>query len=68
MSDPEASNRDGDTVLLTPEQAAARRRRSKAIAIGLAAFVALVFAVTLVRLQGDAANRWNYIAPTEPDR
>lgn len=38
---------------LTPEQEAARRRRNLAIAGGLAAFVALVFLVTVLRL---AAN------------
>ena len=37
----------------TPEAAKARRRRSLAIALGLVAFVALIFVVTLVKLGGN---------------
>ena len=35
----------------------ARNRRSLVIALGLAAFVVLVFAVTIVRIGGDVAQR-----------
>lgn len=53
----------------TPQEArAAMKKRSIALAWALAAFVVIVFAVTLVRLQGDAANSWNYQAPTESVR
>lgn len=40
-----------------PDAVAARNRRSLAIALGLIAFVAIVFTVTLVRLQGAVLNR-----------
>ncbi len=36
---------------------ASQRRRSIAIALGLAALVALFYAVTMVRLQGNVAKR-----------
>ncbi|GBF56365.1 hypothetical protein PbB2_00020 [Candidatus Phycosocius bacilliformis] len=36
---------------------AARNRRSIAIALSLFAFVAIVFVVTMVRLQGHALNK-----------
>jgi hypothetical protein len=39
-----------------PEAAKARRRRSIAIALVLAAFVVLVFIVTLVRIKGHVAD------------
>jgi hypothetical protein len=38
---------------LTPEELKARKLRSIAIALGLIAFVAIIFTVTLVRLQGN---------------
>jgi hypothetical protein len=40
----------------SPEAARARRRRSIAIALSLAAFVVLVFIVTLVRIKGHVAD------------
>ena len=40
----------------SPEAAKARRRRSIAIAVSLAAFVVLVFIVTLVRIKGHVAD------------
>lgn len=40
-----------------PEAAAARRRRSIALALGLVAFVVLVFIVTLVHLGGAGVSR-----------
>lgn len=46
---------------MTPEEEAAfvraRNRRSWAIAIGLVAFVVIVFVVTIVRLGGNVADR-----------
>jgi hypothetical protein len=43
--------------VLTPEEVAARRRRSIVIAVSLAAFVVLVFVVTLVRLGGNVIQQ-----------
>jgi hypothetical protein len=42
---------------LTPEEARARGRRNLAIALGLLAFVALVFLVTVFHLKGSVAER-----------
>lgn len=62
MSDPETtlqspqpatkaeSKPDGETVVLTDEQKAARKNRNRAIALGLFAFVGLIFVTTMVRL------------------
>ena len=38
---------------LTPEQLAARRRRNLALAGALVAFIVLVFATTVLKLQGN---------------
>ena len=43
--------------LPTPQDDAARKRRSLIIALGLVAFVVLVFTITIVRMGGDVANR-----------
>lgn len=40
----------GESVVLTPEQVAARKRRNVAIALSLVAFCVLVFIVALVRI------------------
>lgn len=45
------------TVRLTPEQERARRRRNLWIALSLAAFMALVFAITLAQLGAGVLNR-----------
>jgi len=42
---------------MTPEEAKARRGRNVAIAVGLIAFVALVFVITLSRLKGVALTQ-----------
>ncbi|WP_199200567.1 hypothetical protein [Alkalicaulis satelles] len=47
--------REPDTVRLTPEEEAARKRRNLAIALGLGAFIVLIFLVTMVRL----TTSWN---------
>jgi len=41
----------------TPEEARARNKRSIAIALGLVAFIILVFVITVVRLGGNVATR-----------
>ena len=40
-----------------PEAIRARKRRSIVMGLGLAAFVVLVFVITIVRIGGDVANR-----------
>jgi hypothetical protein len=42
---------------LTPREMAARRRRSIALALVLAAFVVVFFVTTMVRLSGNVALR-----------
>ncbi|MDB5457101.1 MAG: hypothetical protein JWP92_2686 [Caulobacter sp.] len=44
---------------ILPEDAAAKARRARniALALGLAAFVILIFVVTLVKLGGNVVNR-----------
>lgn len=44
-------------VVLTPEQLAARKRRNVFIALAIAAFVLLVFAITLTQLQAGVLDR-----------
>lgn len=46
-----------DGVVLTPEQARARRARNIAIGVTVALLVVLFYAVTVVRLGGAVANR-----------
>ena len=41
----------GETMVLTPEQAAARKRRNLWIALSVGAFVLLVFLITVSKLQ-----------------
>lgn len=40
----------GETVKLTPEEVAARKRRNIAIGLSLLAFCALVFVVTVIKI------------------
>ena len=49
MSTPDPFNEGAET-------AKARRMRSLMIALGLVAFIAIIFVVTLVRLGGNAAH------------
>lgn len=53
-----ASNESGDDkgVVLTPEQEKSRRARSVAIGLAVAAFIALFYVVTIVKLGGAAAQ------------
>lgn len=45
-------------VMLTPEQVRARRSRNIAIAVTLAALMVLFFVMTIVRLGGQAMDRF----------
>ncbi|MGJ3232809.1 MAG: protoheme IX farnesyltransferase [Oceanicaulis sp.] len=49
----DAQGRVIETVKLTPEEEAARKRRNLAIAFGLVAFTALIFVVTVVRMSSN---------------
>ncbi len=42
---------------LTPEELKKRKQRNLAIALGLGAFILLVFLVTILRLGGSVAER-----------
>ncbi|CDO60428.1 hypothetical protein BN1012_Phect2215 [Candidatus Phaeomarinobacter ectocarpi] len=57
MTDHEDKTTETTTVTLTPEQQARLRRRNIAVALGLIAMVGLFFAMTLVRLGGNVADR-----------
>lgn len=46
-----------DSVTLTPEQQAARKRRNMWLALAIAAFVVLVFAITLTKLGAGVLER-----------
>lgn len=50
MSEPQAS---AEHVTLTPEQIASRKRRNVWLAVSVLGFVALVFLITLTRLQAN---------------
>ena len=41
---------------LTPEELRARKRRNIALALGLVAFIVLVFVTTVLRLQANVAG------------
>lgn len=44
------------SVIMTPDELKARKRRNVWIALSILAFVALVFAITLTKLGGNAAS------------
>lgn len=46
-----------ETVKLTPEEEKARKRRNLVIALSLAAFMALVFVITLAKLGASVLER-----------
>lgn len=52
-------------ITLSPEQARARRARSIAIALALGAFVLVIFAVTIVRLDSAALTGPDYMRPVQ---
>jgi len=45
------------SVILTPEELAARKRRNLWIALSVAAFIVLVFAITLTQMQAAILDR-----------
>ena len=47
---PVAKDDEQEYVVLTEEQIAARNRRNRAIALGLLAFIGLIFVTTVLRL------------------
>jgi hypothetical protein len=47
----------GERVALTPEQAAARKRRSQWTALALFAFVILIFVITMTKIGADVVVR-----------
>ena len=54
QSKPDSESKvEAETVVLTEEQKAARKRRNRAIALGLFVFVGLIFVTTMVRLAGN---------------
>jgi hypothetical protein len=55
-------------IKLTPEQLRARRARSIAIALALGAFVAVIFAVTIVRLGSGVLTGPDYMRPVQTTR
>lgn len=46
-----------EPVVLTPEELAARKRRNLWIALSIAAFVVLVFLITLAKLKAGVLER-----------
>jgi hypothetical protein len=49
-------SREETGVVLTPEQAKSRRARNVAIGLAVAAFIALLYIVTIVKLGGAVAR------------
>jgi hypothetical protein len=64
----DATNRESAGIRLTPEQLRARRSRSIAIALALGAFVAVIFAVTIVKLGSGALSGPDYMRPVQTTR
>ncbi|MGH6671623.1 MAG: hypothetical protein ACRECV_06550 [Xanthobacteraceae bacterium] len=60
---PPAAAEEPAGIKLTPEQLRARRGRSIAIALALGAFVAVIFAVTIVRLGSAVLERPTLMRP-----
>jgi hypothetical protein len=56
------------SVRLTEEQASARRARSIAIALALGAFVAVIFAVTVVKLGSGVFTGPSYMRPVQAQK
>ena len=44
------------SVIMTPEELKARKRRNLWIALSIVAFVVLVFAITMAKIGGNIAN------------
>jgi hypothetical protein len=45
------------SVILTPEEVAARKKRNLWIALAVGAFIVLVFAITLTQMQANVLDR-----------
>lgn len=45
------------SLIMTPDELRARKRRNVWIALAIVAFIVLVFAITLVQLQGNVLER-----------
>jgi len=63
--EPPGGRRPQDGIRLTEQQLRARRSRSIAIALALGAFVAVIFAVTIVRLGSNALTPPMYMQPAQ---
>jgi hypothetical protein len=57
--------RPAEGIRLTEEQLRARRARSIAIALALGVFVAVIFAVTIVRLGSNVFTGPDYMRPVQ---
>jgi len=55
VTEPQEASRD--VVKLTPEEEAARKKRNVWIALGLFAFMVLVFFVTLAKMKAGVLDR-----------
>jgi hypothetical protein len=53
---------------LTPEELAARKKRNTALASALVAFIVLLFAVTILKLQGNRDDAGRSAAAVEAAR
>ena len=52
---PPTAPEQAETVVLTPAEQLARKKRNRAIALGLVAFIVLIFGVTVLRLASNIA-------------
>jgi hypothetical protein len=66
--EPAAQEGPAGGIRLTEEQLRARRARSIAIALALGAFVAVIFAVTIVRLGSNVFTGPDYMRPVQTTR
>ena len=55
--DNQPSKKPGDTAALVPDEQKQRKQRNLAIALGLGAFILIVFLVTILRIGGAVADR-----------
>lgn len=55
--DKEPNNNPGETSISVPDEQKQRKQRNLAIALGLGAFMLIVFLVTILRIGGAVADR-----------
>ena len=55
--DSEPTQKPSETKVLVPDEQKQRKQRNLAIALGLAAFILIVFLVTVLRIGGAVADR-----------